>query len=73
MTVMPSLSKPKGQGMSVMIPPRKNRKEQRAYDKNIYHPRHLVENACLHLNRWRGIATRDAKNAEPFLAAAHLR
>jgi hypothetical protein len=25
-----------GQGMSVVIPPRKNRKEQRSYDKNLY-------------------------------------
>jgi transposase len=63
----------KGQGMSVVIPPRKNRKEQRIYDKHIYRHRHLIENAFLHLKRWRGIATRYAKNAASFLAAFHLR
>jgi transposase len=49
------------QGMQAVIPPRKNRKIQREYDKEIYKLRHLVENAFLHLKRWRGIATRYAK------------
>ena len=61
------------QGMSVVIPPRKNRKEQRSYDKHLYRHRHLVENAFLHLKRWRGIATRYAKNAASFLAAVRIR
>lgn len=43
------------QGMQVQIPPRSNRKEQRTYDKHLYKLRHLVENAVLHLKRWRGI------------------
>ena len=47
--------------MLPQIPPRKNRKEQRPYDKDRYKLRHLVENAFLHLKRWRGIATRYAK------------
>ena len=34
--------------MEVVIPPKKNRKEQRAYDKALYKIRHLVENAFLH-------------------------
>lgn len=61
------------QGMKVQIPPRKNRKEQRSYDEEIYKLRHLVENAFLHLKRWRGIATRYAKNTASFLAAVHIR
>ena len=62
------------QGMKAQIPPRKNRKEQRVYDKDIYKLRHLVENAFLHLKRWRGIATRGyAKNTASFLAAVHIR
>ena len=61
------------QGMKAQIPPRKNRKEQREYDKELYKLRHLVENAFLHLKRWRGIATRYAKCASSFLAAAHIR
>jgi transposase len=60
-------------GMQAVIPPKKNRKEQRKYDKYLYRFRHLVENAFLHLKAWRGIATRYAKNTESFLAAVHIR
>ncbi|MSS27963.1 transposase, partial [Desulfovibrio sp. PG-178-WT-4] len=49
------------------------RKEQREYDKGLYKIRHLVENAFLHLKRWRGIATRYAKNTSSFRAAIHIR
>ena len=59
--------------MNAVIPPRKSRKVQREYDKDIYKLRHLVENAFLHLKRWRGIATRYAKNTASFLAATHIR
>jgi Transposase and inactivated derivatives len=61
------------QGMSPVIPPKKNRKEQRDYDKDLYKARHLVENAFLYLKQWRGIATRYAKNAASFLAAVQIR
>ncbi len=61
------------QGMKAQIPPRKNRKEQRVYDKDLYKLRHLVENAFLHLKGWRGIATRYAKNTTSFLATVHIR
>jgi transposase len=61
------------QGMQVHIPSRKNRKEQRAYDKHLYKQRHLVENAFLHLKRWRGIATRYAKRSSSFLCAVQIR
>ena len=61
------------QGMQVVIPPRKNRKNPREYDADLYKLRHLVENAFLHLKRWRGIATRYAKNSASFLAAVHIR
>ena len=54
------------QGMKVVIPPKKNRKYQRDYDTYLYKIRHLVENAFLHLKRWRGIATRYAKNSKSF-------
>ena len=56
-----------------MIPPKKNRKEQREYDKEVYRVRHLVENAFLHLKGWRGIATRYAKNVSSFASAVHIR
>jgi transposase len=45
-------------GMQVVIPPKKNRKVLRPYDKHLYRYRHLVENAFMYLKRWRGIATR---------------
>jgi len=61
------------QGMEAVIPPKKNRKIQRPYDKELYKLRHLVENAFLHLKRWRGIATRYAKNTSSFLAVVQIR
>jgi transposase len=61
------------QGMELVIPPKKNRKEQRYYDKEIYKLRHLVENAFLRLKKWRGIATRYAENTASFLASVHIR
>ena len=63
----------RSQGMQVVIPPRKNRKERREYDKHLYRQRHLVENAFLALKQWRGIATRYAKNLFSFLAAVQIR
>jgi len=60
-------------GMQIVIPPKKNRKEQREYDEHLYKLRHLVENAFLHLKRWRGIAFRYAKNTSSFLAAIQIR
>ena len=45
-------------GMKAVIPPRKNRKIQREYDKELYKLRHFVENAFMILKRWRGVATR---------------
>jgi transposase len=59
--------------MTVVIPPRRNRKEPRDYDRDLYKLRHLVENAFLHLKRWRGIATRYAKSTASFLAAVQIR
>jgi transposase len=67
------IEKAESQGMITVIPPRNNRKERRFYDKDLYKLRHLVENAFLALKRWRGIATRYAKNTASFLAAVHIR
>ena len=67
------IAKAQSQGMKVVIPPKRNRVKQREYDKDLYKTRYLVENAFLHLKRWRGIATRYAKNTKSFLAAIHIR
>ena len=60
-------------GMEAVIPPKKNRKENRVYDKVIYKARHLVEMAHLRLKEWHGIATRYAKKADSFLTAIQIR
>ena len=60
-------------GMEPVIPPKKNRKEQRDYDKYLYKLCHLVENCFLTLKRWRGIATRYAKTSDAFIATVHVR
>jgi len=59
-------------GMNVAIPPKKNRIIQREYDKDLYKIRHLVENAFLHLKRWRSIVTRYAKNIKSFLSMVQI-
>ena len=60
-------------GMIPVIPPKRNRKILRNYDKDIYKLRHIVENAFLHLKKWRGIATRYSKNVASFVAAVQIR
>ena len=59
-------------GMEVVIPPKRNRQDQRYYDKNKYEFRHMVENTFLELKRWRGIATRYAKNTSSYLASVQI-
>jgi len=60
-------------GMQIVIPPKRNRRQHRDYDEYLYTLRHLVENAFLHLKRWRGIATRYAKHTASFVAAVQIR
>jgi len=67
------LHKAQDVGMIPVIPPKKNRKQLRTYDQYLYKLHHLVENAFLLLKRWRGIATRYAKNAASFVAAVPIR
>jgi transposase len=66
------VAKAKSEGMESVIPPRKNRKVKRYYDHEIYRLRCLVENAFLRLKRWRGIATRYAKNSKSFLSSIQI-
>ena len=55
-----------------MIPPKADRKEARAYDKDLYEARHLIENFLARLKQYRAIATRYDKRAVRFLGAIHL-
>jgi transposase len=54
------------------MPPRSNRKAQRAFDKALYKARHLIENFFENLKHYRAIATRYDKRATAFLGAIHL-
>lgn len=59
-------------GVQGVIPPKKNRKEPRAYDEDMYKARHLIENFFAKLKQYRAIATRYDKRAETFLGAVYL-
>ena len=59
-------------GKTAVIPPKANRKEARAYDKELYKARHLIENFFAKLKQYRAIATRYDKRATYLLAAVHL-
>lgn len=59
-------------GTEPVIPPRRHRTDQRAYDKDLYKLRHLVENAFLKLKQWRAVATRYAKTTASFLAECQI-
>ncbi|MGI4759105.1 MAG: transposase [Janthinobacterium lividum] len=56
----------------LVIPPRISRKQQRAYDTNLYADRNKVERFFGRLKEARGFATRYEKTATSFLAVAHL-
>lgn len=59
-------------GKTALIPPRANRKLQRAYDKDLYQARPRIENFFCKLKQFRAIATRYDKTARNFLAAVYL-
>jgi transposase len=59
-------------GVQAVIPPKKNRKDQRGYDEELYKARHRIENFFAKLKQFRGIATRYDKRATTFLGAVYL-
>jgi transposase len=59
-------------GKTAIIPPRASRTDQRAYDRDLYQARHLIENFCCKLKQFRAIATRYDQTKRNFLAAIHL-
>ena len=60
------------EGKEIVIPSKKNRKEPRIIDKELYKARHLIENFFCKLKQFRAIATRYEKTARNFLAAIYL-
>lgn len=65
-------NKIEAQGGAVVIPPRRNRKIQRQYDRIAYKNRWGVEGFFAKLKQWRRIATRYDKLAENFLGFVKL-
>jgi transposase len=59
-------------GQAAVIPPKRNRREQREYDRDLYRARHLIEHFFGKLKQFRAIATRYDKTKRNFLAAIHL-
>lgn len=59
-------------GTQAVIPPRKNRKVQYAYDKAVYKQRNIIERMFCRLKDWRRIATRFDRNIKNFMAAVTL-
>ena len=62
----------KAAGKIAVIPPKRNRKKPRTYDKVQYEARHLIENFFCWVKQFRAIATRYDKTARNFLAAFHM-
>ncbi len=60
------------QGKIAVILPKKNRKEQREYDRHLYQARHLIENFFAKLKQYRAIATRYDKRKINFLGGIYL-
>ena len=58
--------------ITVVIPPKANRKVQRHCDFALYAERNLVERFFNYIKQFRGIATRYEKTARNFLAGLHL-
>jgi transposase len=59
-------------GATACIPPKSNRKVQRAYDTTLYKERNLVERFFNKLKHYRRLATRYEKTARNFLAMLTL-
>jgi transposase len=62
----------KAAGIEVVIPSKINRLQPRAYDRDLYKARPLIENFFAKLKQYRAIATRYDKTARNFLAAVYL-
>ncbi len=55
------------QGCQAVIPPRKNRKEPREYDKDVYKERHLIECFFGKIKYFRRIFSRFDKTAQAYM------
>lgn len=62
----------RARGAEAVIPSRSTRKEQRAYDKERYKDRNLVERFWSKIKHYRRVATRYEKTGRNFLAFVHV-
>lgn len=59
-------------GAEAVIPPKRNRVQPRAHDKQLYKERNLAERFINRIKRFRRVATRYEKTARNFLAFVHV-
>ena len=59
-------------GITPVIPPKTGRKSPRAYDRELFKARYLIENFFARLKQFRAIATRYDKTKRNFIAAIYL-
>lgn len=59
-------------GAEAVIPPRRNLKDQREFDRHLYKERNLVERFISRIKQFRRVATRYEKTARNFLAFVHV-
>lgn len=60
------------QGKTAVVPPKRNRKTPREYDRDLYKARHLIENFLAKLKPYRAMAACYDKLAETFLSAIYM-
>jgi transposase len=68
----PLVQRIEGKGAEAVIPPKKNRKVPRDYDKHLYKERNKVERFIHLLKQYRRVATRYEKTARNFLGFIHV-
>jgi transposase len=59
-------------GATVVIPPKRNRREQREYDRNLYADRNKIERFFGRIKHYRRVATRYEKTARSYLGMVQV-
>jgi putative transposase len=68
----PLVRRIEGKGAQAVIPPKKNRKVPRPYDKHLYKERNKVERLIRLLKQYRRVATRYEKTDPNFLGFVYV-
>ena len=59
-------------GVEAVIPPRKNRKVQYDYDRELYKLRNVIERAFGRMKDWKALSLRTYRSIDTFLSAVCL-